>query len=150
LTAATALLLAWKRLWRGLVTLGLAVPGGMLVNEVMKLSIQRHRPFASSPYIDVSGYSFPSGHTMAAALLYGMLAVFAVSVIKSRRWQLGVATAAFSLVLVVAFSRVALGAHYVTDVTGAILVSSVWLYFCFNAVRKLPPPRVPVRIEAGD
>jgi len=144
ITVFTALLLAWKRLWNSLAALGFTLPGGMLVNQIMKITIQRSRPFQSSPYLDVGGYSFPSGHTMAAALLYGLLAVFVISMVKRRRWRLLAVAAASLLVLVVAFSRVALGAHYVTDVLGAMLASLAWLYVSLGAAGKMIPKPVAV------
>lgn len=139
LTAITAIVLARKRLWRSLVTLGFTVPGGMAVNEIIKDTIQRQRPLRLSPYIDVTGYSFPSAHTMAATLIYGSLLIFLISAIKSKHVRLLLVAAASLLVLMVAFSRVALGAHYVTDVVGAIAVSAVWLWISLLAVERIRP-----------
>ena len=139
ITALTGLLLMWKRLWHRLLTLGFALPCGMLVNEILKVTIRRVRPFQSSPYLDLGGYSFPSAHTMAATLLYGVLAVFIVSVIRKKQIRLLALVAAGLLILAVAFSRVALGAHYLTDVLGAMAASIGWLYFSFGAARKLTP-----------
>lgn len=142
-TGLTAFCLAWKRLWHRLLTLGFALPGGMLVNEIMKITIHRARPFQSSPYLDLGGYSFPSAHTMAATLIYGVLAVFAVSIIKANRRRLLLLIGAAVPVVVVAFSRVALGAHYLTDVLGAIALSIGWLFFSCGLARKLIPAPVP-------
>lgn len=139
ITASTALLLCWRRLWHHLMALGIAVPGGMLANQVLKVTIQRPRPFPTSPYIDVTGYSFPSGHTMAAALLYGVLALFVISMIQSRHFRLLAVFTASLLVLIVAFSRVALGAHYVTDVLAAIIASLGWLGLSLGAVGRIMP-----------
>lgn len=139
LTVLTAFGLAWKRWWHHLAALGFAVPGGMLVNMVMKDTVCRPRPFESSPYIDLGGYSFPSAHTMAAALLYGVLAIFFISLIKDMRLRIGALALAFMLVLTVAFSRVALGAHYVTDVFAAMLASTAWLICSLRAVGILMP-----------
>ena len=48
----------WKRAWPALVTIIVAVPGGMLLNELLKLAIHRHRPFLDGWFVDWSGYSF--------------------------------------------------------------------------------------------
>lgn len=144
LTALTGLLLAWKRLWHRLLTLGFALPGGMLVNEIIKDTVRRARPFQSSPYLDLGGYSFPSAHTMAATLIYGALAIFIVSVLKSPRSRILALAAAALPVLAVAFSRVALGAHYLTDVLGAIAFSAGWLCFSHETARRLVPARAAV------
>jgi membrane-associated phospholipid phosphatase len=145
------LFFAWKRWWPSLVTLVVVVPGGMWLNELLKLAVHRHRPFADGPFVDWSGYSFASGHSIGATLLYGQLLLFVVPVIKSRRWQRLAIFAAVLVVLLVGFSRIALGAHYLTDVIAAIFFGSLWLAFCLFAgkpMRKtaLPEPVVAVTL----
>src|SRR5204862_3131302 len=99
----------WKRWWPSLASLIIAVPGGMLLNELIKLLIQRQRPFVDGPFVDWSGYSFASGHTIGATLLYGQILLFVIPVLKSRRWRTLAIFAAVALVLLVGFSRIALG-----------------------------------------
>jgi membrane-associated phospholipid phosphatase len=131
------LFFVFKRWWPSLVTLVVAVPGGMLLNEWLKVLVHRHRPFVDGWFVDWSGYSFASGHTIGATLLYGQLALFVVPAIKSRRWRaLTLATAAL-FILLVGFSRIALGAHYLTDVMAAILFGIVWLTLCLFAAKPL-------------
>src|SRR2546427_7108515 len=72
-----ALLLLWRRQWYWLLTLVLAVPGGMLLNLLLKSAFHRHRPSFNDPILTLTSYSFPSGHTMAATVFYGVLATFA-------------------------------------------------------------------------
>jgi membrane-associated phospholipid phosphatase len=129
------LLFIWKRWWPSLVTLIVAVPGGMLLNELLKVIVHRHRPFVDGWFVDWSGYSFASGHTIGATLLYGQLALFVLPAIKSRRCRaLAISLAAFFVVLV-GFSRIALGAHYFTDVVGAIMLGMAWLMLCLVATK---------------
>ncbi len=130
---ALVLFFAWKRWWPSLVTLIIAVPGGMLLNEWLKLVIHRHRPFVDGPFVDWSGYSFASGHTIAATLLYGQLLLFVLPVLKARHWRLLCIMSAISLVLLVGFSRIALGAHFLTDVLAAIIFGIIWLMVCMIA-----------------
>jgi len=127
------LFFVWKRWWPSLVMLVVAVPGGMLLNEWVKLLVHRPRPFLEGTFVDWSGYSFASGHTIGATLLYGQLALFVVPAIKSRHWQRLIVLAAALLVLLVGFSRIALGAHYLTDVLAAIVFGILWLAFCLIA-----------------
>jgi len=63
---ALVLFFAWKRWSPSLVTLIVAVPGGMLMNEWVKVLVHRQRPFAAGPFVDWSGYSFASGRTIGA------------------------------------------------------------------------------------
>ena len=127
---ALVVFFAWKRWWPSLVTLIVAVPGGMLLNEWMKVLVHRQRPFVDGPFVDWSGYSFASGHTIAATLLYGQLLLFVLPVLKARHWRLLCISSAASLVLLVGFSRIALGAHFLTDVLAAILFGIIWLMLC--------------------
>src|SRR5204863_7613033 len=110
------LFFVWKKWWPSLVTLIVAVPGGMLLNELLKVLVHRPRPFLAGPFVDWSGYSFASGHTIGATLLYGQLALFLVPAIKGRRWRRLAISSAVVIVLLVGFSRIALGAHYLSDV----------------------------------
>src|ERR1051326_8901613 len=55
------LFFTWKRLWPSLATMVIAVPAGMLLNELIKLLVHRPRPFIEGPFVDWAGYSFASG-----------------------------------------------------------------------------------------
>ena len=123
----------WKRSWLAIATLIVAVPGGMFMNELLKILVHRPRPFLEGPFVDWSGYSFASGHTIGATLLYGQLALFVLPAMKARHWRrLTVASAAL-LIALVGFSRIALGAHFLTDVLAAIVFGVLWLAFCLFA-----------------
>ncbi len=128
---------AWKRWWPSLVTLIIAVPGGMLLNEWVKVLVHRQRPFLDGPFVDWSGYSFASGHTIGATLLYGQLLLFVLPCLKARHWRLLSTCSAVSLVVLVGFSRIALGAHFLTDVLAAIFFGIVWLTFCLFATKPM-------------
>jgi undecaprenyl-diphosphatase len=134
---ALVLFFAWKRMWPSLVTLIVAVPGGMLLNEGMKVLVHRQRPFIDGPFVDWSGYSFASGHTIGATLLYGQLLLFVLPFIKTACWRrLSIFGTAF-LVVLVGFSRIALGAHFLTDVLAAVFFGIVWLAFCLFAMKSI-------------
>src|SRR5437016_5039916 len=156
------LFFVWKRWWPSLVTLIVAVPGGMLLNELVKVLVHRHRPFVDGPFVDWSGYSFASGHTIGATLLYGQLALFILPIIKRRRWRTLTVSSAALLIALVGFSRIALGAHFLTDVLAAIIFGVLWLAFCLFATkpmrrRMVPIPAIPfisepamVRVESAE
>lgn len=97
-----------------------------IINNVIKLLIKRERPI-DLMLVKESTYSFPSGHTMASVSMYGFLIylVWKSNFNKSLKILL---TIFLSLVtLSIAASRIYLGAHFATDIIGAILVSSMWL-----------------------
>jgi len=149
---ALLLFFAWKRWWPSLVTLIIAVPGGMLLNEWVKVLVHRHRPFVDGPFVDWSGYSFASGHTIGATLLYGQLLLFVLPSLKGRHLRLLCIFSAASLVLLVGFTRIALGAHFLTDVLAAIFFGIIWLMLCTvlgkSVQRRTVAPAVPATHRA--
>ncbi len=134
ITLVAALMLWWKRCWYRLLALLLVVPGGMGVAFLLKIAFHRQRPDFADSFLVFDGYSFPSGHTMAATLLYGLLATYAVILLKSWRWRVGAIIGASVMVLLVGFSRVYLGAHYPSDVLAAVAAGSAWLALCLTAL----------------
>jgi membrane-associated phospholipid phosphatase len=134
MSLAFAIALARMREWYWLLTLALAVGGGMLLNVILKTAFARARPHFDDPWITLDSYSFPSGHTAGATLFYGVLAAFLVS--RTNEWHARVAlvVAAMLMVLMVAFSRMYLGAHYLSDVAAAACSSTVWLVLCLSTV----------------
>ena len=113
--------------WRRLVEIVLVVGVGMLINAVVKEIFDRPRPVFDEPHVELTTYSFPSGHAAAAALMYGYLASLAWGRWRSWRGRVSVVMAAVLAVLLVAFSRMALGVHYLSDVVAAVAEAGVWL-----------------------
>ena len=145
ITSIAVLILVLRKRWYGLLAIVLTVPGGMLVHHLIQIIVHRHRPFRHSEFLDLGGYSFPSGHTMAATLLYGLLAVFAILVWKGWRWRVLAIFGAFLAIALVGFSRIALGAHYLTDVLGAIAGGASWLILCIMVVEQTRRRRLMVQ-----
>lgn len=133
----TGLVLWWKRCWYRLLALVLVIPGGMALLPLLKMAFHRQRPSFEDVFLISQGYSFPSGHTMAATLLYGLLAVFAVLAFDAWRARAWAVLGAFVMVLLVGFSRVYLGAHYLSDVLGAVAAGLAWLALSLTAVATL-------------
>jgi membrane-associated phospholipid phosphatase len=134
LTLAFALYLIQRdeRYW--LITLVLTVFGGMLLNVVLKNVFHRARPHFDDPILTFSSYGFPSGHTMAATCFYGVVAAFAIWTIRWWPARVLVVSLAALMVLLVGFSRIYLGAHYLSDVLGAMMEGLAWLAICLTAV----------------
>jgi undecaprenyl-diphosphatase len=132
-----ALFFLWQRHWYRLLTLLLAVPGGALLNVLLKYSFRRGRPAFDDPLLTLHTYSFPSGHAMGATVLYGVLAAFAVWTVWGWRWRVLAAVLAGLLILLICFSRVYLGVHYLSDVLGGIVEGVAWLVLCLTAVSTL-------------
>lgn len=133
--------LGWH-LWRvraryWLLALLVSVPSGALLNVALKYHFQRVRPAFDEPLVTLMTYSFPSGHTSAATLFYGLLASYLVIARPQWHVRLGTAVGCVLMVLLVAFSRVYLGAHYLSDVLAAMAESVAWLAVCITAISTL-------------
>lgn len=131
------LLLTWKRLWYDLTFLSLSIPGGMLLNHLMKVAFHRPRPSFHLFYSSSLDYSFPSGHAMNATILYGMIAILALHSIKRWHWKVFVVLLGILLVILVSLSRVYLGYHYPSDTLAAVAIGIAWLSLCFMATTTL-------------
>ncbi len=113
----------------GLVYLLCTVPGGWLVSTVLKRLIGRVRPQGVNLVPLPDEPSLPSGHTTAAALVCGTIAVLVVLNTRSavaKKWAIGLGLA---IPVFVGWSRVYLGVHWAGDVLAAWLYSAAWWGF---------------------
>ena len=112
--------LAWPRcrpLAIAIVVLALARP---VIVIVLKEIIARDRPPESLAIHHPGGYSFPSGHPFAVAASWGFIPLV-VALYTQRRWIWWLTvTIVWSMVVVIAGSRVYLGAHWTSDVIGTL------------------------------
>jgi membrane-associated phospholipid phosphatase len=140
----------WRRkAWHWLLALVLTVPGGMLLNVLLKHIFHRARPHFDDPLLTLPTYSFPSGHTAGATVLYGLLACYLVSHSRSRGASVAIVALAVVMVALVALSRVVLGAHYLSDVLAAAAEGCAWVATCVTAVSTLRRHRMGHASGAG-
>jgi membrane-associated phospholipid phosphatase len=137
MTLALALYLLWRRQRYQLLALLLSVFGGMLLNVLLKNVFHRARPRFDDQILTLTSYGFPSGHTMAATCFYGALAALVIWKLKGWHWRLAAVAIAGLLIMLVGFSRIYLGAHYLSDVLGAMAEGLAWLAFCLTAVNTM-------------
>ena len=124
-----------ERYWT--LTLFLAVAGGMALNWMLKIAYERARPTFEDPLLVLASYSFPSGHAAGATLFHGVLTAFLVSRTSRQDARALIVAVAIAAVSAVAFSRVYLGVHYLSDVLAAVCSSTVWLVICLSGVHAL-------------
>jgi undecaprenyl-diphosphatase len=127
--------LAFKRQqWRRILTLALCMGGGLLLNVLMKLAFHRARPQFADPIITLSSYSFPSGHVAASTIFYTLGVVWVFGRTPAVHWRLLAVIGAALAILLVAFSRMYLGVHYLSDVAAAFAEGIAWLTLCLVAL----------------
>jgi len=125
-----------------LVVVLAAVPGGMLLNVALKHIFRRARPTLEDPLLTLSTYSFPSGHTAAATVFYGLLACYLVRRVQGWPARIAIVVACVLMVMLVALSRMYLGVHYLSDVLAASAEGAAWLAVCITAVSTLQRRRI--------
>lgn len=107
---------------------------------VLKLAVNRDRPNIDQ-MVNGAGYSFPSGHVMAAATLWLMVPVVVSLYTPSRRvfrWTSGCSIAA---VVLISASRVYLGVHWPIDVIAGGLAAAMLLAGLDVVFRRIHAPR---------
>jgi undecaprenyl-diphosphatase len=115
----------------------LAVGGGIAITGVAKEFFARPRPDLVPLGSIVETASFPSGHSMMAAVAYLSLAVLVSRVLHRRRLKVYVLATAILVTLGVGVSRVYLGVHWPTDVLAGWLVGLGWALVCLLGARLL-------------
>ena len=147
-----ALWLLYRRLYRLTAFVAVTAIGSSLLNEAIKAAVGRTRPVLQNPVATATGKSFPSGHTQSALVGYGILILVFLPVVP-RRWRPPFVAVATGMVLLIGFSRIALGVHYLSDVVGALVIGSAWLLgmtAAFSAWRgevRKPPVRPSEGLE---
>jgi undecaprenyl-diphosphatase len=117
--------------WRGrkdnAIFVASAALGGVALDEVMKLHFKRLRPDVPWAFVHEHSFSFPSGHSVMAIVMYGVI-VYKTHDKLRRRWaKVALMVGAFLMMMGIGLSRVYLGAHYPSDVAGGYFVGAVWL-----------------------
>lgn len=142
-----------RRLAAYLVTTGLI---GGVIDTAVKVIVGRDRPVLEEPVATAFGQSFPSGHAFTSTVMYGALLLAFMPAIpkRFRSWAIG---AYITIVGLIAFSRLALGVHFFSDVLGGIALGAAWLASATAAFsiwrtergRKPVEPRKGVEPEAA-
>lgn len=123
--AVTAVLLV-RRKWRLAAFTVVTIAVSSLLNSVVKDLVDRQRPLVDQPFVHEPGASFPSGHSQAAVVGYGVLLLLLLPVLD-RTWRRVAVIVAVLMVIGIGFSRVALAAHFVSDVLAGFALGAVWL-----------------------
>lgn len=105
------------------------VLGSALLNEALKQAFRRARPTLHR-IAEANGYSFPSGHSMAAFSLYGITAFLLWKHARSSFRRVALIIGSVIFILAIGISRIYLGVHYPSDVVGGYLASGCWLACC--------------------
>ena len=132
--------LIWHKAYRAAYAAGFAIIAAKLFEIAIKISVQRARPGDFS-YTGAELFSFPSGHATMAAVIFGILAVLVSH--SMGRWGRAVVYAICAvMVVMIAYSRVYLGAHWLSDVLAGLLFGTVTMAAFGVAIEAIPPRRI--------
>ena len=126
LVAVVALLLLWRRRVFTAAAWVVACALGGLLNVALKAIFERSRPEFVHTFATADGWSFPSGHSSGAIIVYGLLGYLAV-LHTPRSFHIPSAAIAMTLVVCVGLSRVILQVHYFSDVLAGYAFGASWV-----------------------
>ena len=114
--------LIYKRYFQELYFSAFAIIGSASLMYLVKNIVQRIRP--EHFLIEVSGYSFPSGHaTLSTAMAFSIYLIFKDKI----KWKKSLLLVSITFAFLISFSRVYLSVHYLSDVLAGIGVSIFWV-----------------------
>jgi undecaprenyl-diphosphatase len=151
LVGIAALILVVRKRYRLAGYLLVTGAGALILDPTLKLAVGRLRPVVPEPIAVGGGNSFPSGHALGSIIVYGsFLLVFAPAL--PARAKKPVVGALAALVILIGFSRLALGVHFLSDVLGAWCLGIAWLgvtAYAFEIWRRGTGKRVTHPVAEG-
>jgi undecaprenyl-diphosphatase len=123
-----------------------SVVGGVLISQTMKWAYARPRPDLVPHETQVFTASYPSGHSMMAAVVYLTLGALLARTQTDRAVKAYILVLAVILTVLVGVSRVYLGVHWPTDVLAGWALGGVWALICLLVMTWLQSRG---RVEAG-
>ena len=114
--------------WLGITILG------ALINQGVKEYFGRPRPPEAmrETVVHERNASYPSGHTMASTIGYGLVGYALLLPMRRRTRRIFTVLVLTCLVLAIGFSRAYLRAHWLSDVVGGWMLGSAWLFLCIG------------------
>lgn len=100
--------------------------GSALLSLAFKNLLARERPTEVSKLVDVTSFSYPSGHSLSAAAFYLIITFLFFQYFKRIKTRFTFFFFFSFIIFGIGFSRIYLGVHYPSDVLGGILLGSSW------------------------
>ncbi|MFQ5842069.1 MAG: VTT domain-containing protein [Thermodesulfobacteriota bacterium] len=143
IAGALFLALLFRRCYRAAGYWLSALIGGACLIKILKWTLHLPRPVVL--YHGLSAFGFPSGHTTMSVILYGFLAILIAKDLRNTmRWGLFVTV--FLISFGIAFSRLYLGVHWLSDVLGGFFLASAWTALAGIGYLKGRPEVIPRRL----
>ena len=144
----------WRKVRGAAWTMPIAILGAGIIIQSVKLVMKRPRPSFFAPILHETGYSFPSGHSLIAMVVYGLLGYFVMHLFRNFWARQAVRGLTMLLVVAIGVSRVYVGVHYPTDVLAGWTAGVPWLISCLALhevlARRWPSTGEPVLKTQAD
>ncbi|MCA1581833.1 MAG: phosphatase PAP2 family protein [Acidobacteria bacterium] len=128
---------------------GGAVLGGRALSPLLKWRFRRARPDLWPALETEKTHSFPSTHSTMGVVFFGGLSTVVFRLTPHPAWRAAILIVSVIAIAAVAFSRVYLGAHWLSDVAGGVALGLLWLFLWTLACRPfLDRPATPPRGRA--
>lgn len=131
---------------QSLAQLAIAALGGSIGSTLLKRMLERPRPDEISRLVEVSSFSYPSGHSLASASIYLTIAILVARRMPSTAARAIVLLLAIALAVSIGFSRAYLGVHYPSDIAAGFLLGAGWALLVssmFSYLRARSPSAAP-------
>jgi undecaprenyl-diphosphatase len=143
--AVLALFLRKRR--REAVAVAVAGLLSLALTEGVKALVARERPQVKEPVVErPESYSFPSGHALSSAAVYGVLALLAARRVRPAGRKALIVGGALVLVALIGFSRLYLQVHHGSDVVAGFAAGWGLALLCdwWVGLEAQPSPSGPV------
>lgn len=120
-------ILIYRKKWYYSLLLTFSMLGGLILEILFKNIMMRARP--TNSLIEVTGYSFPSGHSAMAIIYFSVIIYSFKEEIKNKNIRYLFIVANVSLFLLVGFSRLYLNVHWFSDIVGGFTIGLFWMTF---------------------
>lgn len=125
LIVLTVLLLFFVRNKKGPLFISINLISAFLTSQIAKAIFRRGRPIGG--LVEAAGFSYPSGHSMVSMAYFGFIAYLLYHKTNNRLVKAGIVLGSVVLVLLIGFSRIYLGVHYLSDVIGGFTLALIYL-----------------------
>jgi len=105
-----------------------------ITNQIAKSIFTRPRPLGIN-LIEESGFSYPSGHAMVSMSYFGFIAYLLYKKQPNKITKIILITTLFLTIITIGFSRIYLGVHYLSDVIGGFLLSTIYLIIFIKNIK---------------
>ena len=109
--------------------------GVFLTSQIFKFIFRRARPDVLT-LVSASGYSYPSGHTMVSTAYFAFITYLLCKKVKRKIDKIALIIFSVVMILLIGFSRIYLGVHYLSDVIGGFLLGIPFLMLYLTIINK--------------